>query len=82
MLPLDDPVARTLLVRDCAFEGTAFVNWDVDLVPPGAAIDEDLKRDILGARTTSLSRVILDGAELEGEDLCQSLTFAKERRPW
>ena len=49
-LPLDNPTARTLLVRGCALSGNAFVNWDVDLVPPGAAIDEDLKRDILGAR--------------------------------
>ncbi len=49
-LPLDNPTARTLLVRGCTLEGTSFLNWDVDLVPPGAEIDEDLKRDILGAR--------------------------------
>lgn len=48
-LPLDNQTARTLLVRGCTLTDTSF-NWDVDLVPPGAEIDEDLKRDILGAR--------------------------------
>jgi len=37
-------------VRGCTLSGTSFVNWDVDLVPPGAGIEEGLKRDILGAR--------------------------------
>lgn len=49
-LPLDNPTARTLLVRSCSLSGNAFASWDVDLVTPGAEIDEDLKRDILGAR--------------------------------
>ncbi len=50
MLCLDHPEARTLLVRGCAYSGNVVASWDVDLVSPGAEIDESLKEDILGAR--------------------------------
>jgi ABC-type branched-subunit amino acid transport system ATPase component len=49
-LPLDNPSARTLLVWGCTVSSDTFISWDADLVPPGAGIDEGLKRDILGAR--------------------------------
>jgi hypothetical protein len=49
-MPLDNPSARTLLVRGCTVSSDTFISWDADLVPPGAGIDEGLKRDILGAR--------------------------------
>jgi ABC-type Mn2+/Zn2+ transport system ATPase subunit len=49
-LPLDNPTARTLLLRGCTLQAGSFINWDVDLVLPGVEIDEDLKREILGAR--------------------------------
>jgi hypothetical protein len=49
-LSLDHPGARTLLVRGCTVAGSSFNAWDVDLVPPGAQVDEDLKRDAFGAR--------------------------------
>ncbi|RWK20778.1 MAG: ATP-binding cassette domain-containing protein [Mesorhizobium sp.] len=49
-LPLDNPTARTLLVRGCTFSGSRVKGWDADLVPSDALIDDDLKRDILGGR--------------------------------
>jgi ABC-type ATPase involved in cell division len=50
MLPVDMPDAATLLVRSCEYQGQQVRAWTVDLVPPGAAIDEGLKLDLLGAR--------------------------------
>jgi ABC-type Mn2+/Zn2+ transport system ATPase subunit len=49
MLPIDNPTARTLLVRGCHYEGSTARRWDVDLLP-AVDIDEALKIDILGAR--------------------------------
>ncbi len=54
MLPIDTAEALTLLVRGCEFAGREPRSWTVDLVPPGAAIGEDLKRDVLGARRRML----------------------------
>mgnify|MGYP002376892998 FL=1 len=50
MLPLDTPSALTLLVRGCEYQGQQVRAWTVDLIPPGVAIDDDLKRDLLGGR--------------------------------
>jgi hypothetical protein len=41
-------------MRSCEYDGQDVNTWTVDLVPPGAAIDEDLKRDLLGARRKML----------------------------
>ncbi|MES0197177.1 AAA family ATPase [Mesorhizobium sp. M0011] len=49
-LPLDNPTARTLLVRSCSYSGSKVTGWDADFLPSHAAIDDDLKRDILGGR--------------------------------
>jgi ABC-type cobalamin/Fe3+-siderophores transport system ATPase subunit len=54
MLPIDTPQARTLLMRSCEYQGPSVIAWTVDIVPPGATIDEDLKRDLLGARRKML----------------------------
>lgn len=54
MLPVDTPEASTLLVRGCDYQGQDVRAWTVDIVPPGAAIDEELKRDLLGARRKML----------------------------
>jgi len=54
MLPVDTPEASTLLVRSCDYQGQNVRAWAVDVVPSGAAIDEDLKRDLLGARRKML----------------------------
>ena len=49
-LPLDDAVSKILLVRNCHYQGSSAVSWDVDLVNSLLEIDEDLKTDVLGAR--------------------------------
>ena len=50
MLPVDNPAAQTLLVRSCEYESSRPRSWTCDLLPPEASIDDELKRDILGAR--------------------------------
>jgi len=50
MLPVDNPEARTLLVRSCKYSGRQATHWDVDLIPANADIDEDIKQDIVGSR--------------------------------
>jgi ABC-type cobalamin/Fe3+-siderophores transport system ATPase subunit len=50
LLPLDNPSARTLLIRSCVYNGNNVVGWDADLVPANSDIDDGLKADILGAR--------------------------------
>ena len=50
MLPLDTPKASTLLVRSCEYQDQNVRAWTADLLAPGAAIDDDLKGDILGSR--------------------------------
>jgi ABC-type Mn2+/Zn2+ transport system ATPase subunit len=60
LLPLDNPGARTLLVRSCTYEGQNVSHWDIDLVPADAPIGDDIKKDILGSRRKVLF--------LEGDD--------------
>ena len=50
MLPIDNPESMTLLVRGCGYQNGSAVSWDVDLVDSSLAVDEDLRKDILGAR--------------------------------
>ena len=50
MLPVDNRSAKTLLIRGCTYSGSSVTAWDVDLVSAASEIDDDLKRDILGAR--------------------------------
>jgi AAA domain, putative AbiEii toxin, Type IV TA system len=54
MLPADTDKASTLLVRSCDYQGQTVRSWMVDTVPPGSAIDDDLKQDLLGARRKML----------------------------
>ncbi|HVA63163.1 MAG TPA: AAA family ATPase [Terriglobales bacterium] len=51
-LAADYPEARSVLLRSCTFHrpANAAVAWDFDVLAPGAAPDEDFKREILGAR--------------------------------
>lgn len=60
MLPLDNPSARTLLLRGCNYTGSSATAWDADLVLPEAEIDDELRKDILGARRKLL---FVEGAE-------------------
>lgn len=72
MLPLDNPHARTLLIRDCTYAGSSVTAWDADLVPPESEIDDDLKRDILGSRRKLL---FIEGNEQSLDKPLYSLVF-------
>lgn len=50
MLPLDNPTAKTLLVRGCTYSGNGVSAWDVDLLDNSEGVDESIKLDILGSR--------------------------------
>ncbi len=72
-LPLDNSSARTLLVRGCNYnEAGAIENWEADVVPPGADIGDDLKKDILGARRKLL---FVEGANTSPDKPLYSLVF-------
>ena len=50
MLPIDNPSSQTLLVRGCTYNGTSVAGWDASLTEAYATVDEELQKDILGAR--------------------------------
>tara|TARA_R110000782_G_scaffold124058_7_gene215577 strand:+ start:2761 stop:4377 length:1617 start_codon:yes stop_codon:yes gene_type:complete len=54
LLPLDTPKASTLLVRSCEYQNKDARAWTADMLVPGAAIDDELKGDILGSRRKML----------------------------
>lgn len=54
MLPLDNPKAKTLLVRGCTYSGQSVSGWDIDLLDTNDGVDESLTRDILGSRRVVL----------------------------
>lgn len=72
MLPLDNPSARTLLVRGCNFAGSSATAWDTDLILPETDIDDELGKDILGARRKLL---FVEGTEQSLDKPLYSLVF-------
>jgi len=50
LLPVDNPQSKVLLTRGCVFEGDKVISYDIDLLECTDAIDDDLKRTILGER--------------------------------
>jgi ABC-type Mn2+/Zn2+ transport system ATPase subunit len=72
MLPLDNPNARTLLIRGCNYAGSTVASWDADLVASKTEIAEDLKRDIFGSRRKLL---FVEGAEQSLDKPLYSLVF-------
>lgn len=72
LLPLDNPEARTLLIRACTYNNTDVSAWDADLVPSDAAIDEVLKGDILGSRKKIL---FVEGTDRSLDQPLYSLIF-------
>jgi ABC-type cobalamin/Fe3+-siderophores transport system ATPase subunit len=72
MLPLDNPCARTMLIRGCIYNGSTVTSWDADLVPSESNIDEELKKDILGSRRTLL---FIEGDERSLDHPLYSLVF-------
>jgi ABC-type cobalamin/Fe3+-siderophores transport system ATPase subunit len=73
LLPIDNPSARTLLVRSCAYAGSnAIRGWDADLVATPDEIDDTLKKDILGSRRHLL---FVEGEEHSLDKPIYSLLF-------
>lgn len=72
MLTLDNPDARTLLVRGCTYQKSKVTNWDADLVTTDTEIDEQLKQDVLGSRRKLL---FVEGTEQSLDKPLYSLLF-------
>lgn len=49
-LPADSPDSSTLLLRACAWGEETAAGWDADLLTPDAAVPDDVRLAILGAR--------------------------------
>jgi ABC-type cobalamin/Fe3+-siderophores transport system ATPase subunit len=73
-LPLENPLARTLLVRSCSFNGQSVNNWEADELTAGGQIDEILLRDLLGARRKIL---FVEGTENSLDKPLYSLIFPR-----
>lgn len=72
MLPLDNPSARSLLVRGCIYNGSAVTAWDMDLISSETEIDDELKKDILGSRR---KLIFIEGTEQSLDKPLYSLIF-------
>src|SRR5207237_5411026 len=72
VLPLDNPSARTLLLRGCTYAGGTVAGWDTDLVPASSDIDDTLRADILGARKKIL---FVEGTKQSLDQPLYSLLF-------
>lgn len=71
-LPLENPSAKTLLIRSCNFNGPNVQTWEVDELQSNATIDDTLKRDLLGARRKIL---FVEGTESSLDKPLYSLIF-------
>ncbi|MDE0129999.1 MAG: AAA family ATPase [Gammaproteobacteria bacterium] len=71
-LPLELPAARTLLLRDCAFDGQNVRSWEADELPLDASLDESIRRDLLGARRRVL---FVEGTEASLDKAIYGLIF-------
>jgi hypothetical protein len=73
ILPIDNSDARVLLVRSCNYADQQNISaWDADLLPQNAEIDEDLKRDIVGARRRI---IFVEGQESSLDKPLYSIVF-------
>lgn len=72
MLPLDNPGSQVALVRDCTYEGSTVTSWEIDLIASSADLDEDFRRDLLGARSKVL---FVEGTEESLDKPLYSLIF-------
>lgn len=71
-LPLAYPGARTLLLRSCTFNGPNLQSWEADELPAGSPIDDNLKRDLLGARRKIL---FVEGTDRSLDKSLYSIVF-------
>lgn len=49
-LPIANPTANVVILRSCEWNGNQPRAWDAEALDSGAALPEDLRRDILGGR--------------------------------
>ena len=71
-LPLENPDARTLLLRACRFNGQSATSWDADELLLSAPIDDSLKRDLIGSRRKI---IFVEGTERSLDKSLYSLVF-------
>ena len=71
-LPSAMPGSRILLLRSCKFAGSNVANWEADELPQGTPIDDQLKRDLLGARRNI---VFVEGTESSLDKPLYNLVF-------
>ena len=72
LLPVDNPGSRVLLTRACVYEGDGVTSYDIDVLDDTTAIDDDLKRTILGERRKI---VFVEGVEHSLDKPLYSLLF-------
>lgn len=72
LLPVDNAGSKVLLTRSCVYEGDNVTSYDVDLLESTDAIDDDLKRTILGERRKI---VFVEGVEHSLDKPLYSLLF-------
>ena len=71
-LPLAAPGARILLLRTCKLSGSAVQGWEADELQSDMSIDDQLKRDLLGARRNVL---FVEGTESSLDKPLYNLVF-------
>ncbi len=72
LLPVDNPKSKVLLTRGCVHEGESVTSYDIDMLESTDAIDDDLKRTILGERRKI---VFVEGVEHSLDKPLYSLLF-------
>ena len=72
LLPVDNPRSRVLLTRACMYDGDEVTSYDIDLLEKTDAINDDLKRTILGERRKI---VFVEGVEHSLDKPLYSLLF-------
>ena len=72
LLPVDNPRSQVLLTRACVYDGDTVTSYDIDLLEKTDAIDDDLKRTILGERRKI---VFVEGVEHSLDKPLYSLLF-------
>lgn len=71
-LPVDHPHAETVVLSGCHFNNNRAHAWEADLVPTGAALGEDVRRDVLGGRRQIL---FVEGTEASLDKPLYDLLF-------
>ena len=72
LLPIDSPKSKVLLTRSCNYEGDRVSEYDLDVLEGTDAIDDRLKRTILGERRKI---VFVEGEEHSLDKPLYSLLF-------